>query len=62
MSHKNAIPLVNIVVFQIGVVFDWFVVAEEVIAEPRRRGIRMEEGSSEKLSTCPTEKQRTDWD
>ena len=39
MPQKNALPSVNIVVFQIGVVFDWFLVTEEVIAEARRRGV-----------------------
>ena len=52
---------IHVVVFKVGIVHE-DVGAERVKAESRRRGIGVEEGSSEKLSTCPTENQRTDWD
>ena len=52
---------VHVVVFKVGIVHE-DVGAERVKAESRRRGIGMEEGSGEKLSTCPTENQRPVWD
>ena len=54
MSHKNALPSFNIVVFQIGVVFDWFVVTEEVITEPRRRGVPV----GHRVATSPKQNPR----
>lgn len=52
---------IHVVVFKVGIVHE-DVRAEGVEAESRRRGIGVEEGSSEKLSTCPTENQRKCWD
>ena len=52
---------IHVVVFKVGIVHE-DVGAEGVKAESRRRGIGMEQGSSEKLSTSPTENQRTFWD
>ena len=52
---------IHVVVFKVGIVHE-DVGAERVKAESRRRGVSVEEGSSEKLSTCPTENQRTIWD
>ena len=66
MCGKNSKMLskdldIHVVVFKVGIVHE-DVGAERVKAESRRRGIGMEEGSCEKLSTCPTENQRPVWD